>query len=289
MPRKITTQDYIHKCKEGGLDLPIEEYVNNITKIKHKCRKGHIYLHNPHYHLKGHKCPKCCTNTKKTPKQYLEECKERGLDLPIENYINSSTKIKHKCNKGHIYLQRPNDHLKGNRCPKCAKEKSLSSYMNEWESLKLDNPIKNSYIDNKHKMLFVCKQGHQYYQSLNQHKFYGCPICNESHGEKFIRNYLDINNIKYIPQKKFKELKDKTYLSYDFYLPKQNCLIEYQGIQHYKSTTFDGKTNSDLELQQLHDKMKKDYAKANGYKLLELHYSLDTQEKVNTYLERRIK
>ena len=183
--------------------------------------------------LSGNGCPYCAGNIKKTPKEYYGECKERGLDLPLGDYVNTKTKIKHKCNKcGYIYAQMPNDHL---------------------------------------------------YNGTS------CPKCNESHGEKYIRNYLDTNNIKYESQKRFSDLKDKKPLSYDFYLPKYKILIEYQGEQHYESRKFNGKEGTNLELQQLHDKLKKDYARANGYRLLELHYSLDTQEKVNQFLERRIK
>ena len=167
----------------------------------------------------------------KTPQEYYNECKEKGLDLPIEDYVNNRIKLKHRCKNGHIYLQNPCSHLRGQ----------------------------------------------------------GCPICNESHGEKFIRNYLDKNRIEYESQKKFSDLKDKKSLSYDFYLPKYNILIEYQGKQHYFRGRGYFDTCGRLELQQHHDKLKKDYAKENGYKLLELHYSLDTQEKVNKYLERRIK
>ena len=287
MPRKKTPQEYYNECKEKGLDLPIESYSNSYTKIKHKCKKGHIYLQRPNDHLRNNSCPYCAKNIKKTPKQYYTECKEKCLDLPIEHYVNIETKIKHKCKKGHIYLQRPNEHLRGQGCPKCY-QKSLHTYRNEWKTLNLDKPISNTYVDNKHKLLFKCNKGHVYEQLPNQHKFYGCPICNESHGEKYIRNYLDKSNIFYEAQKTFNGLKDKTYLSYDFYLPKYNILIEYQGIQHYKPKDYFG-GEEQFKLQQLHDKMKKDYAKKNNYKLLELHYSLDTQEKVNRYLERRIK
>lgn len=166
----------------------------------------------------------------KTSEEYVQECKEKGYDLPIEDYIKASIKIKHKCIKGHIYSQTPDDHLHGK----------------------------------------------------------GCSICNESHGEKFISNYLDKNNIKYIPQKRFHDLKDKTYLSYDFYLPNYNILIEYQGMQHYQTNDhFGGKKQ--FEKQQYHDNLKREYAKNNGYKLLELKYTLDSQELIDRYLSRRIK
>lgn len=34
---------------------------------------------------------------RKTTEQYKQECKEMGYDLPIEDYINGHTKIKHRC------------------------------------------------------------------------------------------------------------------------------------------------------------------------------------------------
>lgn len=68
-------------------------------------------------------------------------------------------------------------------------------------------------------------------------------------------------------------------------MPDYNTLIEYQGIQHYESINFRGNGKySNLANQKLHDKLKREYAKNNNYKLLELPYTLDTQEKVSKYL-----
>lgn len=227
MSRMKTNEEYIQECKEKGLDLPVEEYINARTKINHKCKYGHTYLQTPSDHLRGQRCPECYGNKQKTPEGYLQECKENGLDLPIEEYKGSYTKIKHNCKNGHTYSQTPHNHLRGR----------------------------------------------------------GCPVCNESHGEKYIRNYLDVYNIKYVPQKRFQDLKDKNYLSYDFYLPDYNILIEYQGIQHYEEAEFFG-GKEQFKVQQFHDKIKRDYAKDSGYTLLEIYYTLDTQEKVNNYLDK---
>lgn len=297
--KKITHKQYYNICKLNGYDLPIEKYVNMQTKVKHKCKKGHIYEQRPDHHLNGHGCKLCATNKahdkqRKVLEDYIKECKLKGYDIPIEDYINSDTKIKHKCNKcGNIYEQRPYNHLNGQGCPKCAKDrkrKSAIQYIEECKSKGYDLPI-DSYVDNRTKIKHKCSKGHVYLQRPDMHigkAEQGCPICNESHGEKYIRNYLDSKGIKYIPQKKFHDLRDKTYLSYDFYLPDYNILIEYQGKQHYKAFDyFGGKDN--LIKQQLHDNLKRTYAKEHDYKLLELHYSLDTQDKVNKYLKRRIK
>lgn len=61
-------------------------------------------------------------------------------------------------------------------------------------------------------------------------------------------------------------------------------MIEYQGLQHFKSISFDSKNYTNLEKQQYHDKLKREYAKNSGYTLLEPAYKLNTQEKINDYL-----
>lgn len=161
---------------------------------------------------------------------YVQECQERGLDLPAEEYVNKCTKILHVCSKGHTYKQTPNNHLNGQ----------------------------------------------------------SCPICSESQGSTYIKNYLDKNNIKYEIQRAFmKDLDSHELLVYDFYLPDCNILIDYQGKQHYEKSNYFGR-GCTIKQQQLHDKMKREYAKENGYKLLEIKYTLNTQELVDTYLKKEI-
>ena len=286
--KKKTTEEYVQECKDKGLDLPIEDYINTRTKINHKCSKGHIYPQRPHNHLQGQGCPLCGGNYSYTPKEYYNLCKEKGLDLPVENYKGAMTKINHKCSKGHIYPQTPNSHLCGDGCSICGgtKKKTPEQYVQECKENGLDLPIED-YINNSTKINHKCKQGHVYSQIPRSHlEGIGCPSCSESKGENCIRSYLDEHCIKYIPQKTFNDLKDKKLLSYDFYLPNYNILIEYQGIQHFESVSFNGKDYTDLDKQKHHDNLKRDYARNNGYKLLRPTYKTDTQEKINRYLDR---
>ena len=85
--------------------------------------------------------------------------------------------------------------------------------------------------------------------------------------------YLSNNNIKYIYQKKFDDLiglKGKN-LSYDFYIPNLNLLIECQGQQHYRPVdVYGGEEQFKVQLE--HDRRKKEFAKNNNYKLLEIPY-----------------
>ena len=169
--------------------------------------------------------------------------------------------------------------------------KTIEKYNKECKQGGYDLPISGeTYLNNKTYIKHKCKQCDKIYeQTPNAHLLgIGCPYCSQSHGEKFIQNYLDNHSIPYIAQKKFNDLKDKRLLSYDFYLPKQKVLIEYQGIQHFENGGGYMDRQGRLEKQQLHDKLKREYALNNGYILLEPTYKLGTQEKVNKYLDNHL-
>lgn len=69
-------------------------------------------------------------------------------------------------------------------------------------------------------------------------------------------------------------------LSYDFYLPDYNLLIECQGIQH-ESWRKNWITKEDFEKQLEHDRRKREYAKKNNINLLEIwYYDMDNIENI---------
>lgn len=57
----------------------------------------------------------------------------------------------------------------------------------------------------------------------------------------------------------------------DFYLPSNNIIIEYNGIQHYKQKEYFGGDNA-LEKQQERDMALRQYCKEHGIKLIEIPY-----------------
>lgn len=80
-----------------------------------------------------------------------------------------------------------------------------------------------------------------------------------SHGEYTIYSYLLQHDIKFEYQKRFKELKDKRELPYDFYLHDFNLVIEYQGRQHFE-TSVTSRFRKDAISQPRRDKIKKEFA-----------------------------
>lgn len=101
----------------------------------------------------------------------------------------------------------------------------------------------------------------------------GCPQCRESKGEKTIRHLLESSNIEYIREFTPSWCEINRY-RYDFYIPKYNMMIEFDGKQHFMEFTGNVfKSTSSLE-----DRIKIDLDKDllcinNGTKLLRISFS----------------
>ena len=95
--------------------------------------------------------------------------------------------------------------------------------------------------------------------------------CIKSKLEFLVESFLKNQNIDYKKQIKFNGLigVNGGLLSYDFYLPNYNCLIECQGRQHFVPSELFGGLEQ-FTIQQEHDSRKKDFAKTRGYKLIEI-------------------
>ena len=70
-------------------------------------------------------------------------------------------------------------------------------------------------------------------------------------------------------------------MSYDFYLPDYNLLIECQGEQHERFIRGFHETEESFEKQLEHDRRKREYAKKNNIDLLEIwYYDMDSIEEI---------
>ena len=109
-----------------------------------------------------------------------------------------------------------------------------------------------------------------YYLKTGHTKSCGCQ---NSFAEYNLVQYFTENNIEFEYQKKFDDLiGTKGYpLSYDFYLPQFNMLIECQGQQHfYPIEAFGGEEQ--FKRQKQNDDIKIEYAEKNKYNLLSIGY-----------------
>lgn len=270
------------------------EYIRTHTKVNFKHNTcGHQFTMCPSSFLSGQRCPKCQHGSSK---KSTEEFKTEVYDLVgneysvLGEYFKSDIKIKMKHSKcGSTYMVTPSMFLCGNRCPKCFKNfrKTQDEFENEVRSvLGNDYSVIGEYknmatkISIKHN---IC--GHIWEtvpRDIVGNKTH-CPLCNFSKGEKRIQDYLSFNNIDSEPQKKFDDLfgVNKGLLSYDFYIPNINLLIEYQGEQHERFIKGMHKDITVFQKQKEHDRRKREYAKSNSMNLLEIwYYDYDNVEEI---------
>lgn len=303
MPKKKSPKQFENEfydlLGEDYMLLTAYELSSKHVKVMHK-KCENIYKARPNAILKGTKCPYCNGNkaTQKTTKQFKEEVYNLVGDeyTVLGDYINRSTNIKMRHNTcGREYNVEPGNFLYKSRCVECHYKSTRIS------KDELDNRVKKylgsdyriieyNGVGAKKSLLKHLKCDKLFKVRLDDvfHKKSGCPYCVQSRGEDYVESYLKEKGIKYIFQKRFNDLKSINYLSYDFYLPDLNVLIEYQGEQHFKPKNFGGTpidiAKKNLKKQQYHDKLKKEYAKRKGYILLELTYKLNDFKKVKDFL-----
>lgn len=228
-----------------------------------------------------------------------EKCDEYGYKLisscgdfsHYKDYLEYECKIHgvHKITLGNL--------LSGKHCPECSairpvKIKDEKNTINiPKNKLSMDEVIyriekcggkiynPEDYINQAEKNLKIqCPRcGNVFITSLTlftQHGGQLCPDCykRESVGEQKVRMYLESHSIPFYPQYWFKNCRDKKPLPFDFYLYKDNIIIEYDGIQHfYDRKNYFNNTYS-FETTKKHDDIKNNYCKDNNIRLIRIPY-----------------
>ena len=113
-----------------------------------------------------------------------------------------------------------------------------------------------------------------------------------SKGIMKIRQILGNANITFIEEYSFEDcLSPKGIkLRFDFFLPQFNCLIEYDGEQHFYPTSFGSKSISGedrLKLSQTYDKIKDNYCINNNLTLIRIPYTKYKELKLEDLLQNK--
>jgi len=209
----------------------------------------------------------------------------------ISDYKNMNQIQTIICKKHNYYINISlHSHINKKRgCKLCAIDNRMD---NDDIFIKKSNIVHNykydysliEYINSKTKVKIICPLHGIFKQKPNDHlNGKGCPICKLSKGEKEIKKYLDINNIKYEQQKPFNGCKFKKPLKFDFYLPDHNICIEFNGEQHYKPFKYFGGKESFKNIQK-RDMIKESFCKENNLILIKIKYNDDITKILNTII-----
>jgi hypothetical protein len=107
-------------AERGGRCLSTE-YVNSSTKLKWECALGHVWEATPQAIKKGKWCVECA-GSQFTIEAMQKIASERGGKCLSDRYVNTSTKLKWECDKGHTWEATPSVIRKGDWCPECTLE-----------------------------------------------------------------------------------------------------------------------------------------------------------------------
>ena len=98
------------------------KYINSKTKLKWMCSKGHTWEAVPSSLKAGSWCP-TCAGRNKTIADMNEIAENKNGKCISTKYINSTTKLKWMCSKGHTWEAVPYHVRAGSWCPRCANRK----------------------------------------------------------------------------------------------------------------------------------------------------------------------
>lgn len=246
--------------------------------------------------------------SKLTNLDFIERSKKMGVFdeyIFLDKYVNNKTPIRaiHKVCGNEVSII-PREWFRGkNRCRKCTINK-------KWRkpeiSIENEKAKINSCLGNNYKLIdvsFLTKHGKGSYYAkilnlstkeyktvradhITSDKRYLSSTHIKSVGELRIKSYLERRGIDYVSPKTFEGLKDKQKLHYDFYLPNNRVLIEYQGEQHFNADKQISCNPHAYELQVKHDEMKRSYAKNNNYTLYEIPYTIYSYSEIYRYMNK---
>ncbi len=133
---KLTIEEFIAKAKAvhgDRYDYSKVEYVNRQTPIKILCPVHGVFEQRPNNHLNGNCCPKCARVSRSKRQAasqdvWIERAKRihhNRYDYSKVIYVNNHTPISIICPIHGVFMQSPANHIKGQGCPICGKNKHV--------------------------------------------------------------------------------------------------------------------------------------------------------------------
>ena len=317
--KDIKTKNFIWKVLHIHGDKYIYHktvYVKWDEKVEIECKiKNHpSFPQTPNRHLNGRGCPKCKFEKlsklfRLTKEEFIEKSNEKHgegrYDYSKVKYVNNTTEviiICHNHNEPYEFPQTPQNHMIGQGCPKCKSEKignmrrlTLDEFIeeaNKIQGIGRYDYSKVNYVNERTEVIITCPIHGDFPQKpINHLQGKGCSLCNKkSKGEIKITRFLTNNNIQFEREKRFSDCRNIRPLPFDFYLPKYNLCIEFDGIQHFKPIKRSYKmTDDEIEKNfkyiQKHDQIKNDYCKNNGIILIRLNNLKTVEKELTKYFQ----
>lgn len=296
--RRMTTERFIERVKEihgDKYDYSKLHYCRPHEEVCIICPEHGEFWQRAAVHLyNGCGCPKCGDlSTKnlqiKSTEQFVQECKRvhgDKYDYSKAIYEGANNNIEIICPIHGSFWQRAKHHEEGVGCPLCGKEQAAQqrrldteNVLNRFHEIHGNkyNYSKVEYRSIEEKVEIICPTHGSFFQTPYLHiRGSGCPMCRGSYGEQIIKEILDGNGVEYKFQYKImldlRLFGNNVFLLADFFLPKENLIIEFNGKQHYQEIRYFHQNKDDFLKQKRRDQKLREWCKDNNINLLEIKY-----------------
>lgn len=291
-PTTVITYDIVKQyIEKEGEELMSEKYVDSNAKLQIRCKKCHqVYGQDWASYSHGVRCGLCSVSKKNTFSEVKMFVEVSGDILLSKEYITSNTKLEIECGTCSYVFMMPFDSYKqGHRCRECAKKtigdksRNTQEEIADFIALKGEELV-SDYTGSKDPIFVKCAICNNIYETtFNKYQFgTRCRCKITSNGERDIMLYLDKKNIKYEQQVTYQDCRLIHCLKFDFYLPKFDLLIEYDGGQHFKPVNWFGGHDA-YQVNQKRDLTKNVFCFTNNQKLLRI--SCEEEDQIQKILD----
>ena len=184
-------------------------------------------------------------SSRKTQEQWISEVIEKHgtrYDYSMVSYTGAHTPVTIICRKHGPFLQRPNDHRRGQACPSCAndvrsittgnsKRKSPETFLIDARKVHRNvyDYSKTRYVSSFEKITITCPIHGDFIQAPSSHlEGYGCSRCSKGKVSQPETDWLDSHNIPHT-HRQFPIRIGKRRIIADGFDPSTNTVYEFYG------------------------------------------------------------
>lgn len=275
----------------GGTWLD-EVYINSKQQLNIRCGCGEVFKRNMEK-INSRKSATCkiCSSKRGASNRLMDfneikkQIEELGGKLVSEDYINAKTPLILECPICKKEFEREWQVIQKHKtviCKSCSCAKSNEENKVDIEEIRalveeLGSKLLSEKYSNRNENLKIeCGCGRKLnrnYATILGKQNVRCRVCTKdiSNGEYKILKLLEKNNIEFNMEHIFDDCRSVRPLKFDFYIPKLNTCIEFDGEFHYIINKRMGGVNK-LISTKIRDTIKNDYCKRNNINLIRIPY-----------------
>lgn len=274
-----------------------------MEKLTVVCPDHGEFLISPNNHYKGKGCPRCKFRFRNGPEfiEYASALWGNKYDYSQASYSKQSVPVTVVCPEHGTFTVSPGNHTRKSQpcgCPKCGAIKAIESvpravagsvkriaekaregFIPKSQAVHGDK-YDYSLVQYEHRnkeVKIVCPTHGVFLQRPAYHiRGFGCRLCQESRGELEIVTLFRSRGVHYEREVVIGEFNPRK--SFDFYVPSENLYIEYDGELHFRPFSDSPYSLRKYEQQMQRDKIRNDWCRDHGVKLLIITYKDNVKE-----------